>query len=185
MNELVIASRYASALFEIAHPAGQDEAIEAELVSFSAALKASPELEQFFNNPYYSLEDKTKALRGLYKGKAGSEQETLVKFFGVILRKNRFYLVHDIAVLYKKIADEFQQQATLVIRSAVTLSEPAEREIVSRMEKIAGAKVEVTKEVDPSILGGVIVRFRNKVLDGSVKSKIQSLKKELIKNGSV
>ncbi len=182
MNELVIADRYARALFEIVQPLGADENIEAELLSFSSALKVSPELESFFRNPYFSIEEKVKSLRNLYKKSSVTVQETLGRFFEVLLKKSRFYLVHDIALIYKKIADESQKRTMLVIQSAVPLSTDAERQIVQQMEKIAGAKVEVKKELNPSIIGGVVVRFRNKILDGSVLNRINIFRKELAKN---
>ncbi|OGW80780.1 MAG: ATP synthase F1 subunit delta [Omnitrophica bacterium RIFCSPHIGHO2_02_FULL_51_18] len=185
MDELIIADRYAKALFEIVQPLGEDEVVEEELLSFSAALKSSPELEKFFGNPHFSIEDKVKTLRGLYKKSAGKTQDTLVRFFEVLFKKHRFYLVHDITALYKKIADESQKETALVIQSAVPLSVAAEQQIVSQMERIAQAKVEVKKELNPSMIGGITVRFRNKVLDGSVKNMIQLFRKELTKIGSI
>lgn len=177
MNGLVIAGRYAAALFEIVQPLGEDGTVEAELLSFSAALKSSRDLEKFFLNPQFSIEEKSQTLRNLYRKNFGKAQDALALFFELLLKKHRFHLVHDIAVIFKKIADDSQKQATLVIQSAVPLSAAAEREIVSRAEKISGAKVEVKKEIVPSIIGGVVVRFRNKVLDGSVRNKLQLFKR--------
>lgn len=181
MNELVIADRYASALFEIARSSGEEAAIGAELSSFAAALKASPELEKFFQNPHFSLEDKEKTLKDLYQKHAGPAQHTLVRFFALLLKKHRFYLVYDVSSIYKKIVDESHEEAVVHIQSAVLLPSEAKRQIVSRMERIAGSAIDVRQEVVPSMIGGVIVRFRNKVLDGSVKNKIRFFQKELTK----
>ena len=181
MNDLVIASRYASALFELAHPERVDAVVEAELLAFSEALKNSKHLYGFFQNPSFSDQDKEKVLRNLYKMNFSKAQDLLIRFFKLLLKKNRFYLIHDVAMTYKKIADEAQLEVMLLIRSAATLTTGAEQMIVSRMEKIAGAKVEIKKEVDPALLGGVVVRFRNKILDGSVKNKIKSFQKEFLK----
>ena len=176
MKDLLAAERYAKALFEIVIPLLMDREIEAELIAFSEALKSAPEIEKFLSNPYFKLEEKKNLLERTY-----SKQTILLNFFTLLLEKNRFDLIHEIAIRFKKIADAFQGEGTVEIKTAVALDAKFEQAIVTRLEKIAGYKITVKKEVDPSLLGGVIVKIENKVLDGSVKSKIENLKKELIK----
>ena len=102
-----------------------------------------------------------------------------MNFFSILLEKNRFGLIHEIVTAFKKIADEFQGQSEAEIQTAFTLDHEVEKTIVSKLEKMAGHKITVRKMVDRNLLGGVIVRIRNKVIDGSVRHQIDLMKKDL------
>ena len=181
MKDLLAASRYAQALFEIARMTHKDEEIEAELEAFSTALQRSPDLEKFFKNPQLSSEQKKNFLLRIYQERNHEIYEVLMNFFMILFEKQRFYLIHDIAVSFKKIAGEAQGQGTAQIKTAAPLDAPSEAAIVSRLEKIAGYKITVQKEVDPALIGGVVIRLKNKVLDGSVRHQIDLLTKQLTK----
>ena len=194
-KDLLAAHRYAQALFEIARDLHQDEQVEAALEALSASLKQSPDIEKSLANPALKVGEKRRFFQRIYQEhppKAGSPlagmppvNEVLLNFFTVLFEKGRFYLVHDIAVDFKKIADEAQGQGAAEIRSAVTLKSEAQKLIVNRLEKLAGYKITVHSVVDPSLIGGVLVKVRNNVIDDSVKNKIQLFKKELTKIQSI
>ncbi len=181
VKDLLAAGRYAQALFEISRLTHEDSEIEAELESFSAALKKSPEIDKFLTNPLLKLDQKRDFLGRIFQERRYPYYETLLNFFTILFQKNRFHLIHEITVSFKRIADEAEGRGVAEIRSARTLDSKFEAMIVSRLEKIAGYRIQVKKEVDPKLIGGVFVKVRNKVIDGSVKHKIDSLKKELTK----
>ena len=185
MKDLLAANRYAQALFEIARMEHNDEEMGAELESFSAALKHSPEIEKFLVNPYFNVDQKRRSLQKIYQETSHKFYETLLDFFTILFEKNRFYLIHEIAVEFRKIADEAKGQGAVEIRTAVPLGAAAEAAMVTQLEKIAGYKVIVKKEVDPSLVGGGFVRIKNKILDDSIRHRIDSLKKELTKIGAI
>lgn len=184
-KDLLAAHRYAKALFEIARELHQDEEIEAELDSISAALKAAPQIEKFLTNPGLNLQEKKKFLGRIYQERNHEVYEILLNFFLILFEKSRFYLIHEVAVEFKRVADEAQGQGTAEIRSAAALKPEHERAIVSRLEKIAGYKITVKSFIDPSLIGGVAVKIRNKVIDDTVLNKIRSIKKELTKIHSI
>lgn len=179
IKDLLVAERYAQAFFEIARMLHRDEQIEAELENFSKALKTDVAMEKFFNNPSLSTQEKRKFLQKIYQERQQDFYGVLLDFYTVLFEKNRFPLIHEIAVCFKRIADEAQGQGIAEIRSAAPLSAGQESEIVDRLEKIAGYKITVKKEVDPSLIGGVVVKIKNKIIDGSIKFQIDVLKKEL------
>lgn len=179
VKDLLVAERYARALFEIARTLHRDEEIEAELENFSEALKKDPGLEKIFDNPSVKIEDKRKFLQRLYQERREEYYETLLDFLTVLLEKNRFTLIHEIAKSFKRIADEAQGQGVAEIWSATPLDARHEAVLVGQLERIAGYKITVKKEVDPRLVGGVAVRVKNKIIDGSVKFQIERLKKEL------
>lgn len=180
-RDLIAANRYAHALFDIARLTHQDEVIEAELESFSEALRKAPELEDFLLSPKFFIEQKRKLLQKIYQEREKDYYELLVNFFTLLLEKSRFNLIHEIAIQFKRIADEAQGQAIADIKSAVPLTAQAEKSLVQQIERLAGYKIEVRKEIDPALVGGVMVRVRNRVLDSTVKYKIEQMKKELLK----
>lgn len=177
-KDLPVSYRYAQALFEIAREAGEDESVEAELEAFSSALKSSPGIERFLGNPAFGPAEKRRLLSRIFP-------QTLVRFLLLLFRKNRFYLIHDVAVHFRKIADESQGQGVAEIRSAAPIKPAHRAEIVSRIEKISGKKMVVLEEVDESLIGGVIVKVGNRVFDDSVRAKINNFKKELTKIQSI
>ena len=181
MKDLLAANRYAQALFDIARPLHQDEEIEAELDAFSDALKRSPEIEKFLHNPRLKADEKKKFLQQIYQERRHEIYEVLLNFFMILFQKNRFNLIHEIAVSFKRIADEAQGQAVAEITTAAPLGKHEEERIVERLEKMAGYKITVKKEIDPSLIGGLLVRVKNRVIDGSVKHQVDILRKELIK----
>ena len=185
MKDLLAANRYAQALFNIARMLHKDEEIEAELEAFSTALKKSTEFNKFFENPGIPVEQKIKSLLRIYQERNHEIYEVLINFFSILLEKNRFELIHEIAVSFKRIADEAQGQGVAQILTAIPLEASAEKDIVLRLEKIAGYTIKVQKIVNPELVGGVVVKVRNKILDGSVKSQIDGIKKTLTKIRSI
>jgi F-type H+-transporting ATPase subunit delta len=112
-------------------------------------------------------------------------RDILLNFFLVLFEKNRFYLIHEIAVHFKRVSDEAQGQGVAEISTAVPLKADAQAAIVNRLEKIAGYKITVRNKVDPSLIGGVMVKVRNKVIDDTVAAKILSIRKELTTSQSI
>ena len=185
VKDMLAARRYAQALFELARELNKDEEIEAELESLSASLTSDPKLEKFLTNPGMRVELKKEVLEKLYRDKDQQVYRYLRNFYLVLFEKNRFYLIHEIARDFRRIADEAQGQGIAEIRSASPLTEAHRQAIVSRIERIAGKKMVVWSEVDPSLLGGVRVKIGNKVIDDTVKNKLQIFKKELTKIQSI
>ena len=179
------AQRYARALFELAHEEGEDEHVEAELEAFSAALKSSPGTERFLSNPALNGLQKKQIIGKLFSGRKPKIDTLLTRFLLVLFQKNRFYLIHDVASSFRKIADESQGQGVLEIRTASALSDMQRSSLVARAERLSGKKMVVHTEVDPTIFGGVILKMGNKVIDDSVRAKLGNFKKELTASQSI
>jgi F-type H+-transporting ATPase subunit delta len=184
-KDLLVAYRYAQALFELSREQKADEYVEAELESLSQALKAEPALERQLGNPALKPSDKRRVIERIYKGKQAGIDETLIRFMLLLFKKNRFYLIHDVAAHFRKIADESQGQGVAEIRTASPLSDRQRDAIVSRVERISGKKMVVRTEIDASLLGGVLVKLGNKVIDDTVRTKLGNFKKELTKIQSI
>ncbi|MGH7197935.1 MAG: ATP synthase F1 subunit delta [Candidatus Omnitrophota bacterium] len=184
-TDLLAAERYAQALFDVARLLHRDLETQEELEAFSVALKRSPDIEEFFGNPYFKVEVKRRFLEKIYQKRLHEVYGLLLNFFTLLLKKNRFNLIHEITESFKRISDRARGMGVAQIRTAVPLDARSEEVILARLEKIAGYKIRVKKEVDPALIGGVVVKIRNKILDGSVRNRIELFKKELTKIKSI
>ena len=180
-KDVLASYRYAQALFELAHEIQEDEYAEAALESLSAALKAEPALERYLNDPLLKPEEKRRIFERIFEGKKPGIDKVLVKFTALLFRKNRFYLIHDVAEHFRKIADESQGQGVAQICSAAPLCVEMRDVIVARIERISGKKMVVQSEVDVSLLGGVRVKVGNRIIDDSARTKLDNFRKELTK----
>jgi len=184
-KDLLASHRYAQAMFEIAREAGEDEYVEAQLGALSDALKSAPGIERSLANPALGPAEKRRIMDRIFTGKGSKMDTQLVRFLLLLFQKNRFYLIHDVSAHFRKIADEAQGQGIAEIRSAAPLKPEQRAAIVSRIEKISGKKMVVEATVDESLIGGVIVKVGNKVIDDSARTKLGNLKKELTKIQSI
>jgi len=184
MKDLVAAERYAEALFEIAWRDRKDREYEEALFNLSKALKDDPAVDRFLQNPSVDVEAKKNCLKRIYPDKS-DVSAALVSFFMLLLTRNRFGLVHEIATVFKKLADHAQGEGTAEIKSAVPLEPQAEARITAELERMAGYKLRVSKTVDPGLLGGVVVKMDYKIFDGSVINKIHRLSGELVAASSI
>lgn len=180
MKDLLAAERYARALFELSRASGQDQLIEDELQTISAVLKGSEEMKAVLESPRLRVVQKRALLEKLYPERTEPIYKTLLNFYGLLLDKGRFLLIHEIAVAFKKISDLAQRESTAEVKTAIPMTPEQERHILSGLERMTGHKVFLKKEVDARLVGGVFVRIGNKIMDGSIQNKIRSLKKDLL-----
>lgn len=183
MNDRLAANRYAQAAFEIAHAERRDQEVEDELQSLSASLKANPALEKKLLSPNLSLDEKKAIVKALYA--ASPNRKIMTGILSVIFEKGRFSLIHEVAEGFKRISDLSQGEGLAEIVTAVPLDPAKEKAMAQKLESIAGCKLVIQKSVDPSLIGGVTVKIRNKVFDGSVRGNLDRLKKELTQIKSV
>ena len=174
----VFVARYASAFLQVVTSAKLDTAaIDRQLADFLATWDASAELREFFVNPVLPAVEKVKFLDKLNL-KLGMHKE-LRNLLAVLIDNDRIGQVREVAEAYRR-----QLQEQLGIRQAeiVTARELSEKErgaLVAEIVKLAGARVEASFKLDPSILGGTVVRIGSTVYDGSVRGRLDRLKEVL------
>ncbi len=184
IKDLLAGERYARAVFEIASTMGRDKEIGEELENFCAALESNSGFKRLFSSPFLKIEQKRVFLEKIYP-RSGAVSGLLLDFLTVLFEKDRFSLIDEIALNFKRISDEAQGQAVAQICSAAPLAVVQEAAIVKRLEEISGYKIVVKKEVDASLIGGVVVKIKNRIINGSVRHQIDYMKNELIKISGV
>lgn len=170
-----VARVYAEALFDAAKDAGKLEAIQEQLAQFDDALQESRDLQVFFYSPSFSTAEKQE---GLKKAVSGAEPE-LTNFLELLLEKHRMPAMARIRKRFDHLVAEENKELEVTVTSAVELDEGIASQIGAEIEKQTGRTVELTSNVDASILGGLVVRVGNMVLDASVLNKLEKLRKSV------
>lgn len=176
MDATTIARSYASALHEIGQRHDAADRFGDELERLAGLLREEPRIREFIEAPTVDIEEKKRVLRSAL----GGFHPLLVNFVFVVLDKRRQRLLRDIAVGYRAIRDEAQGY----VRAEVTLArEPDERleeEIRSALSRSLGKVVLPQFEVDPRILGGVRVRYEDRVIDGTLRRRLLALRRAML-----
>jgi F-type H+-transporting ATPase subunit delta len=170
-----IARVYASALFGAAKDRGKLDAIRDQLGQFVDALRDNPELQLFLFSPYFSSAEK---IEGLKKAVSQAEPE-LLNFLELLLEKHRMPVIFRIRSNYDALWDKENKRLGVTVTSAVELDPEIVKRIGSEIEEQTGNTVELQSNVDPDILGGLVVQVGNMVLDTSIRNRLEKLRKSV------
>ncbi|BCG92263.1 F0F1 ATP synthase subunit delta [Mesorhizobium sp. 131-2-1] len=169
-----VAERYAGSLFELALQANSVAKVEADLTSFEALLAGSADLSRLINSPVFSSEDQAKAIAAI----ADKAQITGLtgNFLRVVAKNRRLFAVPGMIKAFRRIAAEHRGEASAEVTSAHALTAEQQTELKAALKGVAGKDVAITVTVDPSLLGGLVVKMGSRQIDTSLKTKLNSLK---------
>ena len=179
MLNVQLANKYAVAIFELAKEENQLEAYGDQLAEVSQTIAGQADLKAFINNPQVQPQAKKELLSKLFKEGLAS---SVYNFIMLLIDKRRESILEEIAGRYQALSDAARNIVKAEITVAVALSEAQQASLVAKLEKVTGKTVFVSTHIDKSILGGVIVKMGDKLIDGSVYSQMQSLQKQLMAN---
>ncbi len=169
-----VPGRYAAALFELAAETNAVDGIASDLTTFQTMLHGSPELQRMLRSPVFSAEDQMSSLEALC-AKAGISG-TALNFIKLLAKNRRLPALNDaITAFMAKVAESRGEIAAEVI-SAEKLSPAHVKDIKAALKSSLGRDVLLDAKVDKSILGGLIVKVGSKMMDNSLKTKLQNLK---------
>jgi F-type H+-transporting ATPase subunit delta len=178
MEEL--AQVYARSLFEVATEQSKLDVLREQLGQFADALKENHELEVFFFSPYFSTKEKQDGLQKLLDG----ADEQLVNFFDLLIENHRMPVIFRIRREYDRLWEEKNRLLPVVLTSAVELDEKTITILGERIGERTGCTVTLTRHVDPDILGGVVVRVGNSILDASIRNRLEQLRTQVAQGAS-
>lgn len=174
-----IASVYARSLFEVARDGGRLELVHDQLGQFVDALQQDQQLQVFFFSPYFSTEEKKDGL-----GRAVTEAyPALLNFLELLIEKHRMPAIFRIKRAFAKLWEDENRLLPVHITSAVTLDPATVLQIGERIAEQTGRKVDLQARVEPDILGGLVVRVGNSVLDASISNRLELLRRQLTRAG--
>ncbi|MCK5507232.1 MAG: ATP synthase F1 subunit delta [Desulfobacterales bacterium] len=183
MKNLSIARCYAKALLLIGKEDGQAESYREELNNVAGLVAGEKELEQAITNPLYDAAGRRKVLHAIIDQLYLSD--TMKAFLLLVFDKGRIGFLGNINEFYKKLADELKGIARASLVSATELSSEAIDKIRSTMSKMTGKDVILDIEQDPSLIGGVVSRIGDLVLDGSIRTQLLNMRESLKRGESV
>jgi ATP synthase F1 delta subunit len=166
---------YAEALFDVAREKGKLDTVVEQLGQFADALDSDRELQVFFFSPYFSSAEKSE---GLGRALSGAEPE-LVNFLELLIEKQRMPAIFRIRRELEEKWKRENRRIDVTVTSAVELDPEVVGKIGGEIEKQTGQKVELASRVDEDILGGIVLQVGNMVLDASIRSRLEKLRKSV------
>ncbi|HYY20319.1 MAG TPA: ATP synthase F1 subunit delta [Thermoleophilaceae bacterium] len=170
-----IAEVYSRALFEVAKEHDVVDRIHDELAEFTEAFRDNRELRLFFFSPYFSSDEKKEGVRRVVDG----ADERLVRFLELLAERHRMPVIFRIKRAFDDLWAEEKRLLPVSVTSAVQLDESLVRDIGDRIRRQTGREVELESHVDPDVLGGLVLRVGNMVLDASVRGRLEQLRKQV------
>jgi ATP synthase F1 delta subunit len=170
-----IATVYARSLFEVAKEQDKLDTVRDEIGEFADALNGSRELQMFLFSPYFSTQEKSD---GLGRAVSGAD-ETVTNFLELLVEKHRMPVIFRIRAELDQLWEEENKRLPVQVTSAVELSEDTVKQIGDKIAQQTDRKVDLSSTVDPDILGGIIVRVGNSVLDASIRNRLENFRKQV------
>jgi F-type H+-transporting ATPase subunit delta len=172
-----IAQVYARSLFEVATERDKLELVREQLGEFADALAESPELQTFFFSPYFSTHEKEE---GLDKAVTGMD-ETVRNFLGLLLENHRMPVIFRVRRELDRLWEDAHQLLPVQITSAIELDPAVAERIGEEIGRQTGRTVQLESTVDPDVIGGLVLRVGNSILDASIRTRLENLRKQVSK----
>jgi len=183
VKNLAIARRYAKALLLIGKEDGQAETYRDELDGLTGLIEGEKELEQTLVNPLYNFKNRRRVLEAVV-GKL-TLSKVMTSFLFLLFDKGRIGFLSDISDFYQKLADELKGIARASLVSASELPADTIDKIRESLSKRTGKEILLETEQDPELIGGIVTRIGDLVLDGSIKTQLFNMRESLKRGESV
>jgi F-type H+-transporting ATPase subunit delta len=170
-----VARVYANALFDAAKKADVVEGVRSDLDDFVNALSASAALRNVLGHPQIETEAKQRVLSEI----TGTAQPLVANTLLLLLERNRFDIVNQLNQAYGALAAEEAKLVKVEVTTAADLRPEEHGMIMARVAEVTGRRVELTQRVDPGIIGGLVLRVGDVIVDGSLQSRIRQLRRRL------
>jgi ATP synthase F1 delta subunit len=170
-----IAEVYARALFEVAKEREVLDGVREQLGEFADAVSDSHDMSVFLFSPYFSVDEKKAALHRAIV----DAEPTFVNFLEALLERHRMPAIFRIRTRFDQLWDEEHKLLPVEVTTAVELDDRIVKEIGERVGAQTGRQVELASHVDPDILGGIVLRVGNFILDASIHNRLEQLRKQV------
>ncbi len=169
-----VAGRYAAALFELADGANAIDAVESDLKGIKSLLDESDDLRRLVESPAFTKDEQGQAL-GAVLDKAGIKGLT-AQFIGVVASNRRLFALPGMIKAYSAMAAEKRGEMAAEVTSAVALTKAQRDALAKSLKEKMGSNVTLSETVDPAILGGLVVKIGSRMIDTSLKTKLNAIK---------
>ena len=169
-----MAGRYATALFELALESNAVDAVKADLDGFDAMVEGSADLTRLVRSPVFGADEQTKAL-GAVLGRAGIGG-LAAKFLKLVASNRRLFAVRDMVKAYRALVARHKGELTAQVTVAEALTDAHRSAIRDALKSVTGKDVGLDVNVDPAIIGGLVVKLGSRMVDSSLRTKLNSIK---------
>jgi F-type H+-transporting ATPase subunit delta len=170
-----VAGRYASALFSLALDNRQTDAVADSLAKFDALIAESPDLERLVRSPVFSAADQLKALDAILAD--ANIGGVAANFIRLVTSKRRLFFIREMIADYRKLNDAHRGVTHAEVTSATALTDTHIAELKDSLRAASGGReVDLDTKIDPSIIGGLIVKLGSRMVDGSLKTKLNAIR---------
>jgi F-type H+-transporting ATPase subunit delta len=170
-----IAQVYARALFEVALEHDVLDRVREQLGQLADAMHENRDLAVFFFSPYFSTDEKK---QGLHSALDGAEP-AFENFIEALIERHRMPAIFRIRARFDKLWDEEKKLLPVLVTSAVELDESVVKSLGDRIGEQVGRNVQLSTEIEPDILGGIVLRVGNVILDASIRNRLNQLRKQV------
>jgi F-type H+-transporting ATPase subunit delta len=169
-----MAGRYATALFELAREANAIDAVKADLERFDALVAESPDLARLVRSPVFSAAEQLHALSAVLE-RAGIGG-LAARFLKLVTTNRRLFAARDMARGFRELVAQYKGETTAEITVAETLKDDHVAALQNALKAVSGKDVDLNIKVDPGIIGGLVVKLGSRMVDSSLRTKLNSIK---------
>ncbi len=169
-----VAGRYASALFELAHEQNRLDEVDRDLGKFQSLLDASSDLKRLVNSPAFAAEEQQRALGAVMDWAAIGA--TTGNFLKVVARNRRLFAAEDMIKTFRGLLARHRGEVAAEVKSAIALSDAQLAALRAKLKSTFGKDVRLDAKVDPTLLGGLVVKIGSRMFDSSLRTKLSNLK---------
>ena len=174
----LVSNTYGEALFELAVEEGKEDVFLDEIVVIRQAIKENPDFSRLMEHPQILKEQKLEVLENVFKGRISDE---LMGFLSLIVTKDRYDDIDSILEYYVNGIKALKGVGVASVKSAAELSDTLKKEIEKKLLETTSYKsMEIDYSVDPELIGGIVIRIGDRVVDNSVQTKLNKLQHELM-----
>ena len=175
----LVGATYGEALFELAVEEGREEELMNEVILLRELLSENPDFGKLMNHPKVLKEDKLEVLEAVFKGRVSEE---LVGFLHLIVSKDRYGEIDSILDYFINEVKQVKGIGVAYVATALDLSEAKKKEVEQKLLSTTSfTRMEMHYQVDESLIGGMVIRIGDRVVDSSIRTRLYEMKKELMK----
>lgn len=175
----LVAKTYGDALFELAVEEGKVDSLVEEAAGVLQILEENTDLQKLMNHPKISKDEKISVMENIFKDRVS---DSLTGFLKIVVSKDRYSDIREIFEYFIETVKEYKNIGTAYVTTAVELKESQKKDLVNKLLSTTKyEKLEIIYTVDSSIIGGMVVRIKDRVVDSSIKNKLYELSKDLTK----
>lgn len=175
-----IADVYARSLFEVAKEQHKLDGVRDQLGQVADAVAEDRDLQTFFFSPYFSTSEKADGLKKMLV----DVDPTVLNFLELLVEKHRMPALMRIRRVFDRLWERENKVLPVQITSAVSLDPQVVAQLGDRIGQQTGQRVELTAEVEPDILGGIVLRVGNQILDASIRNRLEHLRRQVAKGAA-